>query len=136
MGCRLRLDTKELRKRGNGLFGSNPLTGSIGVVTINLPRLAYQSENETDFVIKLLRAADLASESLEMKRKIIEEQTDHGYLTGEQPVCPICGKETEIWSRVVGYLRPVRDFHQGKKREYADRVKYELPEEAVANRGA
>ena len=136
MCCRLRLDTKELRKRGGGLFGSNPLTGSIGVVTINLPRLAYQSENETDFVIKLLRAADLASESLEMKRKIIEEQTDHGYLTGEQPVCPICGKETEIWSRVVGYLRPVRDFHQGKKREYADRVKYELPEEAVANRGA
>ena len=45
MCCRLRLDTKELRKRGGGLFGSNPLTGSIGVVTINLPRIAYLSKN-------------------------------------------------------------------------------------------
>jgi ribonucleoside-triphosphate reductase len=78
MCCRLRLDTKELRKRGGGLFGSNPLTGSIGVVTINLPRLAYLSNSESEFNIRLLEAITTAKKSLEIKRKIIEEQTEKG----------------------------------------------------------
>lgn len=78
MCCRLRLDTKELRKRGGGLFGSNPLTGSIGVVTINLPRLAYLSHSETEFNARLLEAISTAKKSLEIKRKIIEEQTENG----------------------------------------------------------
>ncbi|MGP1418513.1 MAG: anaerobic ribonucleoside-triphosphate reductase, partial [Sphaerochaetaceae bacterium] len=57
---------------------------------------------------------------------------DHGYLAGEQSVCPHCGKPTEIWTRVVGYLRPVRDFHKGKKEEYRQRLLYKVPrEEAV-----
>ena len=316
MCCRLRLDTTELRKRGGGLFGSNPLTGSIGVVTLNLPRLAYQSESVADFHIRLLELADLASESLELKRKVVEKETDrgmypfsarwlagikqregsywanhfstiglvgmqeaclnllgdagalttmqgqqfaldtmemlrdrittyqsrtghfynleatpaegtsyrlakldketfgdivtagtdvpyytnssqlpvgytddlfetldlqdalqcqytggtvlhlylgeripdisvaktllrtifskyklpyvsltptfstcedHGYLVGEQLVCPTCGKETEVWTRVVGYLRPIRDFHPGKKEEYRERKHYSVP---------
>ncbi len=78
MCCRLRLDTSELRKRGGGLFGSNPLTGSIGVVTINLSRLAYESKDEDTFKEKLLAAAELARESLTIKRKIIEGETNRG----------------------------------------------------------
>ncbi len=75
MCCRLRLDTKELRKRGGGLFGANPLTGSIGVVTINLPRLGYLSENEDEFMEKLLNLMEIAKNSLEIKRKVLERFT-------------------------------------------------------------
>ena len=78
MCCRLRLDTKELRKRGGGLFGSNPLTGSIGVVTINMARLAYLSKSESEFFIRLWQQMNLAKTSLEIKRKIVEEQTEKG----------------------------------------------------------
>ncbi|MBU1145268.1 MAG: ribonucleoside triphosphate reductase [Firmicutes bacterium] len=78
MCCRLRLDTTELRKRGGGLFGSNPLTGSIGVVTINLPRLAYISKSESEYFTRLWETINLAKKSLEIKRKIIEEQTEKG----------------------------------------------------------
>jgi len=320
MCCRLRLDTSELRKRGGGLFGSNPLTGSIGVVTLNLPRLAYLSTDEADFLLRLETLASLAFQSLELKRKVVEQETergmypfsarwlasikeregsfwanhfstiglvgmeeaclnlfgkdgslttdtgqrfaltiltrlreliisyqkksgnfynleatpaegtsyrlaqrdkdqfpdiitagsdvpyytnssqlpvgytddlfetldlqdelqcqytggtvlhlylgeriesieiakrllktvfanyklpyvsltptfstceDHGYLAGEQPVCPVCGKETEVWTRVVGYLRPVRDFHKGKKEEYRQRKLYRVPEAGI-----
>lgn len=321
MCCRLRLDTTELRKRGGGLFGSNPLTGSVGVVTLNLPRLGYEAQDEADFMQKLEELALIAKESLEIKRKTVERMTDagmypfsarwlegvhqregawwanhfstigivgmnecclnllgpdknllteegqafanrvldrlreliaifqeetghyynleatpaegtsyrlagldkekhpdivtageqtcyytnssqlpvnctddifqtldlqdslqckytggtvlhlyigerikdvevakklirtifsnyrlpyisitptfstcedHGYLVGEQSVCPHCGKPTEIWTRVVGYLRPVRDFHKGKKEEYRQRLLYNVPhEEAV-----
>lgn len=317
--CRLRLDKTELRKRGGGLFGSNPMTGSIGVVTINLPRLAYLSENKKDFLARLEYLAELAKVSLELKRKVIEEQTEkgmypfsanflkdvkkrtgeywfnhfntigivgmneaclnflgddlttewgqefaaevleflrekmkefqdetghvfnleatpaegtsyrlaridknefpeiitagteeipyytnssqlpvnftddifetldlqddlqcmytggtvlhlylgerildvevakdlirtvfenyklpylsltptfsvcpnHGYIVGEHFECPECGEETEVWSRVVGYLRPVQNFHKGKKQEYEERVKFSLKEETM-----
>ena len=78
MCCRLRLNTSELRKRGGGLFGSNPLTGSIGVVTINLPRIAYQAKNEDQFFAMLTERMDTARKSLEIKRKVIEEQTAKG----------------------------------------------------------
>jgi ribonucleoside-triphosphate reductase len=78
MCCRLRLDTKELRKRGGGLFGSNPMTGSIGVVTINLPRLAYFSKSEVEFRARLWRLVNVAKNSLEIKRKVIETQTMRG----------------------------------------------------------
>lgn len=317
MCCRLRLDTKELRKRGGGLFGSNPLTGSIGVVTINLPRLAYISKSESEFFARLWQQMNITANSLEIKRKVIEEQTakglypysanylkaikektglywfnhfntigligmneacqnlfgvacdlttqqgqqfaiktlnymrkeikeiqdktghyynleatpaegtsyrlakkdterfsdiitsgekipfytnssqlpvgftddifetldlqdelqslytggtvlhlylgeeikdrsmakrliqkiftryklpyisltptfsvcnDHGYLAGEQPTCPECGAPTEIWSRVVGYLRPIQNYNKGKREEYAQRKKYVINE--------
>ena len=78
MCCRLRLDVSELKKRGGGLFGSNPLTGSIGVVTINLPRIAYLSSNEEEFIQRLDKLSDAAKDSLEIKRKVIEKQTEEG----------------------------------------------------------
>lgn len=318
MCCRLRLDTKELRKRGGGLFGSNPLTGSIGVVTINLPRIAYKSKSKVEFFARLWRMVQVAMNSLEIKRKVVETQTErglypyaahylrnihertgqywynhfntigiigmneaclnlfrdgtdltsekgqqfsvevmdylreqmtiiqeetghfynleatpaegtsyrlarldrmqypdivcagtketpyytnsthlpvgytddifetldlqdelqsrytggtvlhlylgeripdkeiakslirkvftnyklpyisltptfsvcpnHGYIAGEHFACPDCGAEAEVWSRVVGYLRPVQNFHRGKKQEYAERIKYVVKE--------
>ena len=76
MCCRLRLDNRELLKRGGGLFGANPLTGSIGVVTINLPRIGYLSENEKDFFQSLKEKTLLAVESLSIKRKVLEKFTD------------------------------------------------------------
>lgn len=78
MCCRLRLDNRELRKRGGGLFGANPLTGSIGVVTINMPRLGYRSRDKREFLYNLTYIMDLARDSLEMKRKILEQMTDSG----------------------------------------------------------
>ncbi|MGI6153893.1 MAG: ribonucleoside triphosphate reductase [Christensenellaceae bacterium] len=318
MCCRLRLDTKELRKRGGGLFGSNPMTGSIGVVTINLPRIGYIAKSEEEFFARIWRLTHAAKNSLEIKRKIIEDQTEkglypfsahylrnikmrtgqywynhfntigilgmneallnffgdgtdlttekgqafakktmeymreliteiqeetghfynleatpaegtsyrmakldrerypeiicagedtpyytnssqlpvgytddifetmdlqddlqsmytggtvlhlylgeripdievaktllkkifnnyklpyvsltptfsvcneHGYIAGEQFSCPTCGRDTEVWSRVVGYLRPVQNFHKGKKEEYGERIKYVIKDE-------
>ncbi|MBQ7668633.1 MAG: ribonucleoside triphosphate reductase [Clostridia bacterium] len=319
MCCRLRLNLKELRKRGGGLFGSNPLTGSIGVVTINLPRLGYMATNVQEFKSMIKNVADKAKLSLEIKRKVVEEETEkglypycarylkgtkerfgnywnnhfstigvigmneallnligkdltteegqkialdvmnylrdiitqyqeetghvynleatpaegvsyrlakldkekygdaiitagkenpyytnstqlpvgftddifktldlqddlqctytggtvlhlylgesisdteiakklikkalethklpyisitptfsvcqeHGYLKGEQEHCPTCGHETEVWSRVVGFIRPVQNFHLGKKQEYYDRKKYVVREEQL-----
>lgn len=78
MCCRLRLDNRELRKRGGGLFGANPLTGSIGVVTINLPALAYTSPDREGFFIRLKELMIMARESLEIKRKVIENFTEKG----------------------------------------------------------
>lgn len=323
MCCRLRLDTTELRKRGGGLFGSNPLTGSIGVVTLNLPRLAYLSKTEPEFFTRLWQQMNIAKNSLEIKRKVIEEQTgrglypysanylsdvkartgsywhnhfntigligmneacrnllgsdydlttregqafavrtldymrsvikdiqdetghyynleatpaegtsyrlakkdierypailtagetvpyytnstqlpvgytddifetldlqdelqsmytggtvlhlylgeeikdtaaaknllrkaftryklpylsltptfsvcsDHGYIAGEHFTCPECGQKAEVWSRVVGYLRPVQNFNTGKRAEYTERKKYVMPDEAFEER--
>ncbi|MFP4379391.1 MAG: ribonucleoside triphosphate reductase [Candidatus Sumerlaeia bacterium] len=318
MCCRLRLNTKELRKRGGGLFGSNPLTGSIGVVTVNLPRIGYLSHSKEEFKARLWQTIQTSKVALEIKRKIVEKQTanglypysahylrnvkertgeywhnhfstigivgmneallnfmgkdigteegqqfagemmdymrdllteiqeetgnnynleatpaegtayrlaqidkkrypdiiasgeetpyytnstqlpvgytddifevldlqdelqssytggtvlhlylgeaiedtetakklikavfknyklpyisltptfsicpTHGYLNGEQFSCPTCQAETEVWSRVTGYLRPVANYNNGKKKEYSDRKKYRLPE-AVA----
>ncbi len=71
MCCRLRLDTRELKKRGGGLFGANPLTGSIGVVTINMPRIGYLSKDDSEFFQRLDELMELAKTSLEIKRKVI-----------------------------------------------------------------
>ena len=78
MCCRLRIDNRVLRKRGGGLFGANPLTGSIGVVTINMPKIGYLSKSEDRYFEKLGYLMDLAKESLELKRKVIESFTDKG----------------------------------------------------------
>ena len=78
MCCRLRLDNRELRKRGGGLFGANPLTGSIGVVTLNLPRIALAAQDEEAFFARLDKLADLAKESLCVKRKELERFTEGG----------------------------------------------------------
>ncbi|WP_035588745.1 ribonucleoside triphosphate reductase [Hippea jasoniae] len=78
MCCRLRLDLRELKKRGGGLFGANPLTGSIGVVTINMTRIGYLSQTENEFFERLENLMELAKESLQIKRKVIENLTDGG----------------------------------------------------------
>ncbi len=73
MCCRLRIDNRELNKRGGGLFGSSPLTGSIGVVTINMPRLGYLARNEDEFIERLERLMRMAKASLRIKRKVLEQ---------------------------------------------------------------
>ena len=78
MCCRLRIDNRELRSRGGGLFGSNPLTGSIGVVTLNLPRLGYLASDEDDFFGRLGTLMDLARDALSIKRKTLESLTEQG----------------------------------------------------------
>ena len=78
MCCRLRIDNRELRKRGGGFFGANPLTGSIGVVTLNLPRIGYLSKDEAEFFERLETLMETAKSSLEIKRKVLEAFTDNG----------------------------------------------------------
>lgn len=78
MCCRLRLDTRKLEARGGGLFGANPLTGSIGVVTLNLPRIGYRAHSEEEFLALLEENLQIAKNSLEIKRKILERYTLNG----------------------------------------------------------
>ena len=317
MCCRLRLDLRELRRKSGGFFGSGESTGSVGVVTINLPRIAYLSKNEKEFYERLDHLMDLAARSLKVKRDVIsklldeglypytkrylgsfenhfstiglvgmneaslnakwlredlthpeaqqfakdvlnhmrerlviyqeqygdlynleatpaestsyrlakhdkekypdiitatkEGQTpyytnsshlpvgytddlftaldiqdelqtlytsgtvfhaflgeklpswksaatlvrkiaenyklpyytisptysiceDHGYLTGEQPVCPICGKPTEVWSRITGYYRPVKNWNAGKTQEFKERKTYDIGHSVLSGR--
>ncbi len=78
MCCRLRIDNRELRKRGGGFFGANPLTGSIGVVTLNMPRIGYLSKDEDEYFQRLEKIMDVARSSLEIKRKALEAFTENG----------------------------------------------------------
>ena len=91
MCCRLRIDNRELTKRGGSLFGSNPLTGSIGVVTINMPRIGFLSKDEDEFIERVEKLMILAEESLEIKRKILEKFT-----------------ETDLYPYAKYYLRDVK----------------------------
>ncbi|MDR1255568.1 MAG: ribonucleoside triphosphate reductase [Puniceicoccales bacterium] len=75
MCCRLRIDNTQLKKRGGGLFGANPLTGSVGVVTINLPRIGFLAKSKSEFLARLAALMELASESLEIKRELLEKLT-------------------------------------------------------------
>jgi ribonucleoside-triphosphate reductase len=78
MCCRLRIDNRQLRKRGGGFFGANPLTGSIGVVTLNMPRIGYLSKDEDEFFQRLESVMETAKTSLEIKRKVLEAFTESG----------------------------------------------------------
>ncbi len=78
MCCRLRLDLRELRKKSGGFFGSGESTGSIGVVTLNMPRLAYLSISESDFFTRLDRLMDIAARSLKIKRDLVSRLLDEG----------------------------------------------------------
>jgi ribonucleoside-triphosphate reductase len=99
MCCRLRLDNRELRKRGGGLFGANPLTGSIGVVTINLPRLAYRSANEEEFFNGLNTLMKYAKNSLEIKRKVLENFTDNNlYPYSKYYLSDVKLRDDKFWS--------------------------------------
>ncbi len=115
--CRLRLDMTELRKRGGGLFGSNPLTGSVGVVTINLPRIGYLSETKEEYFKKLKEVADIAKESLEIKRKILEQQTENGlYPYSAKYLKDVKLRTGKYWSNhfstigVIGMEESLRNF--------------------------
>ena len=78
MCCRLRLDLRELRKKSGGFFGSGESTGSVGVVTINLPRIAYLARDEADFFVRLDRMMDIAARSLKIKRTMVEKLLEEG----------------------------------------------------------
>jgi len=98
MCCRLRLDQTELRKRGGGLFGANPQTGSLGVVTINMARLGFISTNEDDFLARLDSLMELAKESLEIKRKTVENFTKLGlYPYSKFYLRQVCARFGEYW---------------------------------------
>ena len=78
MCCHLRLDLRELRKKSGGFFGSGESTGSVGVVTINLPRIAYLAKDEADFYARLDRMMDISARSLKVKRTVITKLLDSG----------------------------------------------------------
>lgn len=78
MCCHLRLDKRELKNRGGGLFGANPLTGSIGVITINMPRLGYLSKDENEFFERLAKLMETSKKALEIKREWLEKFTERG----------------------------------------------------------
>jgi ribonucleoside-triphosphate reductase len=97
MCCRLRLDNRKLRKRG-GLFAANPLTGSIGVVTLNLPRIGFEAENKQEFLNRVEELMDYAKESLDVKRKIVEDFTEKGlYPYCRYYLSDIKNKTGEYW---------------------------------------
>ncbi|NTW14296.1 MAG: ribonucleoside triphosphate reductase [Candidatus Moranbacteria bacterium] len=105
MCCRLRLDNRELHKRGGGLFGAAPLTGSIGVVTVNMPRIGYLSSNEKEFFSRLGTFMDLAQESLEIKRKLVEQLTDRGlYPYTKYYLSPIKMRRGQYWANHFGTI--------------------------------
>jgi len=122
MCCRLRLDNRELRKRGGGLFGSNPLTGSIGVVTINMSRLGYLSKNEKDYYERLGHLMDLGKESLEIKRKVIERTMDQGlYPFARFYLLDIKKRFGQYWANhfstigLLGMNESIRNFYGEKE---------------------
>jgi ribonucleoside-triphosphate reductase len=98
MCCRLRIDNRELRKRGGGLFGANPLTGSIGVVTLNLPRIGYLAKDEDEFFERLEKLMETAKDSLEIKRKGLENFTENGlYPYSRRYLCHVKESFGKYW---------------------------------------
>lgn len=135
MCCRLRLDQTELRKRGGGLFGSNPQTGSIGVVTINMPRLGFTSIDENDFFRKIEYLMEIAKESLEIKRKSIEKLTEVGlYPYSKFYLRHVKERFNQYWKNhfatigLLGMNEAITNFKPGesmatpKGREFAEKV--------------
>jgi anaerobic ribonucleoside-triphosphate reductase len=116
MCCRLRIDNRELRKRGGGFFGANPLTGSIGVVTLNMPRIGYLSKDEDDFFQRLDTIMETARFSLEIKRKALEAFTENGLYP---------------YSR--RYLRHVKDSHDKYWKNHFSTIGLVGINEAVVN---
>lgn len=122
MCCRLRLDNRELRKRGGGLFGANPLTGSIGVVTINLPRLGYLYKTKKEFKENLKRLMDMAKGILETKRKLVEKNTREGlYPYSMFYLKDIYERFGEYWKNhfntigVIGMNECILNYTKGKE---------------------
>lgn len=98
MCCRQRFDTSKLWCRGGGLFASNPLTGSIGVFTINLPRIGYLANTRQEFKARLKRLVRIGATSLEIKRKIVERETENGlYPYSASYLLPAKQRTGEYW---------------------------------------
>lgn len=117
MCCRLRLNTKELRNKGGGLFGASPLTGSIGVITINLPRIAYLSNTEEEFFSMLEHVMDKCRDGLEAKRKTLEKYTAMGlYPYSRIYLEPVYNATGQYWSNhfstigIVGMNEALMNF--------------------------
>ncbi|MHB1317921.1 MAG: ribonucleoside triphosphate reductase [Anaerolineae bacterium] len=99
MCCRLRLDNRELRKRGGGLFGSNPLTGSVGVVTLNMARIGYLANDEHEFLERVGHLMDIAREALSIRRRVIEHFTESGlYPYSQYYLSAVKGQFGEFWA--------------------------------------
>lgn len=126
MCCRLQLDKRELRRRGGGLFGADEFTGSIGVVTINMPQIAYLANNEEEFYKRLDYLMDLAKESLCVKRKVIQKLYDGGLfpytrrylktLVNHFNTIGLCGMN-ECCLNFLG-----QDISTSKGKEFAEKV--------------
>jgi ribonucleoside-triphosphate reductase len=121
MCCRLRIDNKVLQKRGGGLFGANPQTGSIGVVTINMGRLGYLAEDEEDYFRRLGKLMDLLRDSLEIKRKSIEEFTKKGlYPYSKFYLRQVYKRFGKYWSNhfatigLLGMNESITNFFEGE----------------------
>ena len=126
MCCRLQLDKRELRKRGGGLFGSDEFTGSIGVVTINLPQIGYLAKNEAEFFARLNELMDLAKQSLVIKRKVVNRLLEGGLfpytkrylqnLNNHFSTIGICGMN-ECCLNFLG-----KDISTAEGKEFAEKV--------------
>lgn len=116
MCCRLRIDNRELQRKGGGLFGANPLTGSVGVVTINMPRIGHLAKNEKEFFERLGHLMDLAKESLEIKRKALEKLTD-----------------SELYPYSKFYLRDIKALHNSYWRNHFSTIGLVGMNEALEN---
>lgn len=128
MCCRLRLDNRELRKRGGGLFGANPLTGSIGVVTINLPRIGHTSKTKKEYYKKLDELMDLAKKSLTVKREFIEKYTKAGlYPYSKYYLADIYERFGEYWKNhfntigIIGMNESMINFFKDKSKGIASK---------------
>ncbi|MDD3340878.1 MAG: ribonucleoside triphosphate reductase [Bacilli bacterium] len=122
MCCRLRIDNRVLRKRGGGLFGANPLTGSIGITTINLPRLGYLYKNKKELKKHLKDLMDMCQNILETKRKIIEKNTEEGlYPYSKFYLQDIKERFGEYWKNhfntigIIGMNECILNFTDGKE---------------------
>lgn len=134
MCCRLKLDNRELYKRGGGLFGSQPLTGSVGVVTINLPRIGYLSKTKKEFFDRLVKIMDIAKESLELKRKALENFMEKGlYPYSKHYLSNIKQMRNNYWGNhfstigLIGMNEALQNFMgestgSGKGRKFAGEV--------------
>lgn len=122
MCCRLRIDNRVLRKRGGGLFGANPMTGSIGVTTINLPRLGYLYKDKTELKKQLRLLMDMCRDILSTKRKFLEKNTEGGlYPYSKFYLADIKERFGEYWKNhfntigIVGMNECIRNFTDDKE---------------------
>lgn len=143
MCCRLQMDMRELRNKTGGLFGSGELTGSLGVVTINLPRIGYLSKTEDEFFHKLEHLMDLAEESLEIKRKIVQKNIDDGFMPYtkrylgnlnnhfstigivgmNEALMNFFGEDAQIYTeKGKAFAEKVLDFMRGRISEYQEKT--------------